>query len=281
MKKLLVLLAGLTLSSIYASPVLSPDTASMDRKGLFFCDDDCRWFSVRGGFRGDYVFDRHLSQNGPDPVNVNRYSIFANEGVVTLNFWDRLDIYGLVGAASQSIRASDSKNTGGQIAPIVSTPQYHYLNFSTGTIWGIGARATILEHNFGCCGTSYLGADINYESIGSRKNSIDLENGVPATTVNDNVSLQSYQEMQVSVQLGHKIARLTPYIAAKWSNAHLGVNTNNNWQKGNKNEGFSNKNRHWGYAVGVSLVDVARMTVTAEARFVDESAMTITGEFRF
>lgn len=262
MKKLLVLLAGLTISSLYASPVLSPDTASMDRKGLFFCDDDCRWFSVRAGFRGDYVFDRHLSSNSFGGFGVNTYSIFANEGVVTLNFWDRLDIYGLVGAASQSVNLN--------LVGTVGSQHNYQANYSTGTIWGVGARATILEFNLGCCGTSYLGADVNYESIGTVSSSSLLVDGTPAAA--PSFGGVQYKEWQVSVQLGHKIAMLTPYIAAKWSNAHVNF--------GNV-AGASNSGRHWGYAVGVALLDAGRMSVTAEARFVDESAMTITGEFRF
>lgn len=252
MKKLLALVTGLVAAgSAFASPVLSPAAAAAHTDGVFFCDD-CSCWSLRAGFRGDYVFNRHLSSSSSQPLDT--FSMFANEGVLTLNLWDRLDIYGLVGAASQTL---DTK----------SGATHVHADYETKTIWGVGARATILECNLGCCGTSYLGADINYEGIATANATTMLSNGTPGTTA----QTSRFREWQVSVQLGHRIAMLTPYIAAKWSNAHVSI----------PNFSASNRGRHWGYAVGTALVDAGRMSVTAEARFVDETAMTITGEFRF
>lgn len=254
MKKLLALVTGLVAAgSAFASPVLSPAAAAAHTDGVFFCDD-CSCWSLRAGFRGDYVFNRHLS--GANGQTIDTFSMFANEGVLTLNLWDRLDIYGLVGAASQDVATKVGA-------------AFVQANFETKTIWGVGARATILEGNWGCCGTSYLGADINYEGISTANATTVLVNGSPSFAGTGTSS--RYREWQVSVQVGHRIAMLTPYIAAKWSNAHIN----------SPNLSSSNSGRHWGYAVGTALVDAGRMSVTAEARFVDETAMTISGEFRF
>ena len=268
MKKLLVLFAGLTCHSLYASPVLSPNAAAVHTNGVFFCDD-CSCWSLRAGFRGDYVFDRKLSVGGLGEID--NFSLMSNEGVVTLNFWDRLDIYGLVGEATPGMHnvvagSNDFYN---------ETTDYYW---SARTIWGVGARATILEYNFGCCGTSYLGADINYESIGSSSGS-STDNGAPSL----NRFNANYKETQVSLQIGHKIAMLTPYIAAKWSNAIVGINLTvpSGAFAGTYRSLLRNSGNHWGYAVGVLLIDAGRMSVTAEARFIDEKAMTIMGEFRF
>ena len=261
MKKLLVLFAGLTLSSLYASPVLSPNAASIHTDGVFFCDD-CSCWSLRAGFRGDYVFDRKLSTNQSSQLTMECHSIFANEAVLTFNLWDRLDIYGLVGAATQSLVTSFQIPGRGGINVESST--------SAKTIWGVGARATILEHNFNCYGTSYLGADINYENIGSSYANTAIFNGAPSPLPTG--PMVTYEELQVSVQVGHRISILTPYIGAKWSNARAVCQ---------EIYGAANHKNHWGYAVGVLLIDAGRMSVTAEARFIDEKAMTIMGEFRF
>ena len=268
MKKLLVLFAGLTCHSLYASPVLSPNAAAVHTDGVFFCDD-CSYWSLRAGFRGDYVFDRKLSLGGLGEID--NFSLMSNEGVLTLNFWDRLDIYGLVGEATPHMDA---------IGDIPEQGTYFADRFwSARTIWGVGARATILEYNFGCCGTSYLGADINYESIGSSNGVSGTDNGAPSL----NRFNANYKETQVSLQIGHKIAMLTPYIAAKWSNAIVGYNLTvpSGTGAGNYAYSYRNTRNHWGYAVGVLLIDAGRMSVTAEARFIDEKAMTIMGEFRF
>ena len=270
MKKLLVLFAGLTCHSLYASPVLSPNAAAVHTNGVFFCDD-CSCWSLRAGFRGDYVFDRKLSVGGLGEID--NFSLMSNEGVVTLNFWDRLDIYGLVGEATPGMHnvvagSNDFYN---------ETTDYYW---SARTIWGVGARATILEYNFGCCGTSYLGADINYES-GSTGSGPTTFSGMPV----DIPITGRYKETQISLQIGHRIAMLTPYIAAKWSNANATSYGDTSAYPGSPipshQDNFRNTGNHWGYALGVLLIDAGRMSVTAEARFIDEKAMTIMGEFRF
>ena len=273
MKKLLVLFAGLTCHSLYASPVLSPNAAAVHTDGVFFCDD-CSCYSLRAGFRGDYVFDRKLSTSDA-LADIENFSLMSNEGVVTLNFWDRLDIYGLVGASSYEGSDSYTSTRG-----LGSTR--NEATSTSSAIWGVGARATILEYNFGCCGTSYLGADINYESIGSSKSSSVTWNGAPVSGLN---LTGNYKETQISLQIGHRIAMLTPYIAAKWSNAIFNVRSSSFTIQGRplpaSQRGSRNTGNHWGYAVGVLLIDAGRMSVTAEARFIDEKAMTIMGEFRF
>ena len=271
MKKLLVLFAGLTCHSLHASPVLSPNAAAVHTDGVFFCDD-CSGYSLRAGFRGDYVFDRKLSSTAN--VTSDRTSIMSNEGVLTLNFWDRLDIYGLVGASSVEIYDNFYNDN-------FSQEMIRSATSGSSTIWGVGARATILEYNFGCCGTSYLGADVNYQSIGSSKSSSPTLNGTPVTLP----VYGWYKETQISLQIGHRIAMLTPYIAAKWSNANATSYADTSAYPGSPipshQDNFRNTGNHWGYAVGVLLIDAGRMSVTAEARFIDEKAMTIMGEFRF
>ncbi|MCX6994925.1 MAG: hypothetical protein NTY13_03780, partial [Chlamydiae bacterium] len=263
--------AGLTCHSLYASPVLSPNAAAVHTDGVFFCDD-CSCWSLRAGFRGDYVFDRKLSSYSADHQGTTVASMMSNEGVVTLNFWDRLDIYGLVGATTTQLSSIAFNSSGSTVLLESSTP--------SSTIWGVGARATILEYNFGCCGTSYLGADINYES-GSTGSGPTTFSGMPV----DIPITGRYKETQISLQIGHRIAMLTPYIAAKWSNANATAYADTSAYPGSPipshQDNFRNTGNHWGYAVGVLLIDAGRMSVTAEARFIDEKAMTIMGEFRF
>ncbi|MCX6995281.1 MAG: hypothetical protein NTY13_05695, partial [Chlamydiae bacterium] len=144
MKKILSLFTGIiAVGSAYASPVLSPNAAAVHTDGVFFCDD-CSCWSLRAGFRGDYVFDRKVTSSGRG--NYDSASIMSNEGVLTLNFWDRLDIYGLVGATNISISDRWDSTLFGREVILDGNP-------GASTIWGVGARATILEYNFGCCGT--------------------------------------------------------------------------------------------------------------------------------
>ena len=249
MKKLLALLSGVAATSaLFASPVLSPSEAAVHTDGVFFCDD-CSCWSLRAGFRGDYVWNRHFN-------NVDGFQLFANEGVLTLNMWDRVDLYGVVGAASQNFTTN------------VSTGQYDTADYETSTIWGVGLRATLWETCWGCCGTTYFGIDGNYEQITSANALRATRNGA----LQNAYGTSRFQEWQVSLQAGQRINLLTPYIAIKWSSARASIPGMTN---------AHNSGRHFGYAVGTMLVDAGRMSITGEARFVDEKAATINAEFRF
>lgn len=264
MKKLLMMLSGaLVASSAYASPVLNPADPVINTEGVFYCCPE-DWWALRVGFRGDYVFDRKLQDASH---SYDRYSFYSNEGVLTVNFWKRLDLYGFVGATSQDY-ASKFFMVGG-IAELVG-------NFETETIWGVGLKALLYHWNWGCdCGTSFITADVNYETVSEAALTTLNYNGTPTDFVGGGVGSNRYRETQVSLAWGHRIKKLIPYIAAKWSNAHI-----SRPQDPEPFSGLENQ-QHWGWALGVSLVDVCRMTVTAEARFVDETAMTVTGSFRF
>ena len=253
MKKLVAMLSGIAATSaLFASPVLSPDLPALYNDGVFFCDP-CSCWSLRAGFRGDYVWNRHLE-------NVDTFQIFANEGVLTLNLWDRVDVYGLVGAASQNF----TTNT--------ATGHYDTAQFETSTIWGVGIRGILWETCWGCWGTTYFGIDGNYEQITSSHERGVTHDGSNVRTAGLYDQDQHYREWQVSLQMGQKICLLTPYVAIKWSSARANIASF---------DGATNSHRHFGYAVGTTLADAGRMSITAEARFVDEKAATINAEFRF
>ena len=251
MKKLTILCTLLTGSLIYASPVLSPSLPAVHPDGLFFYDR-CNWWDLRAGFRGDYVFNRPLKNQTNQPVSSHLY---ANEGVLTLNIFDRIEVYSFVGGATQG-----TESTIGSVDEITQ--------YESQTIWGVGIRGILYKSRcFGCLGTTFFGVDANYESMKDANPTTTLQNGSPIA----NSVTSHFREWQVSLQLGQKIKFLTPYIAIKGSSAINILSTNVELRS----------QQHFGYAVGVSLADAGRMSITAEARFVDEKAATIDAEFRF
>lgn len=272
MKKLLMMLSGvLVVSGVSASPVLNPAAPAINTEGVFYCCPE-DWWAVRVGFRGDYVFDRKLEDSSR---SYDRYSFYSNEGVLTLNFWKRVDLYGFVGATSQDYESKFFGTTG--------TDEL-IAEFETKTIWGIGLKALLYHWNWGCnCGTSFITADVNYETVGAVQPTTFLFDGGSADVVGSGMGSNRFRETQISLAWGHRIKKLIPYVAAKWSNAHVSRASIllTGGPGGDVSMSGLDNQRHWGWALGVSLVDVCRMTVSAEARFVDETAMTVTGSFRF
>lgn len=266
MKKLLSVITGLVVgSALYAMPVLNPAAPALLTDGVFMCDQGDCW-GVKFGYRGDFVFDKHM-RSGTFGRHTD-YSLYANEGVLTLNFWDRVDIYGFVGAANWE--TDGVADFGG------GASDYAIFKSNTRTIGGVGIKAVIWETCWGSCGTTYIGLDGQYEWLGSAPARSATIDGATESTGGYS---RRYREGQISLGLAHRIANLVPYIAAKWSNGRAPVR-NSPTIDSHTFDGLSST-RHWGYVVGVSLVDAGRMSVTAEARFVDETALSVAADIRF
>jgi len=261
-------------SMLYAMPVLNPAAPALLTDGTFMCDEGQCW-GVKFGYRGDFVFNKHFRD---EFTHVDHFNLYANEGVLTINLWDRLDIYGFVGAASFDI------DTVAQDGLAPATGDYFIAHSNTTTIGGVGIKAILWETCWGNCGTTYVGLDAQYEWMSpARLNRVSIEGANAAT----NNSSRRYKEGQVALGISHRICNLVPYVAIKWSKARannggLPVGVVVPLAVGDTvNISPYRSQRSFGYAFGVSLVDAGRMSVTAEARFIDETALTIAGDIRF
>lgn len=287
MKKVLALVAGLmTYSAVYALPVYNPDQPELLKYGVFTCGDSC--WGLELGFRGDYVFDRKVKHSGHRANLADRhkdvcdYSISTNAGQLTLNLWDRVDIYGWVGAAETHYE--DQVRLVTSITPF----ETDWLNISgstrEGTAWGVGARAVLWQ-----CGRTAVGIDGQYAHSEAKFKCLTI-NGVPVQEVTG-LDLDSSRfkirnsEWQVSLGISHRICWFVPYVAVKYSNFRGRFRSGDFLFSGAL--GTANADGHFrnrdvvGFVAGISLVDSERMHITAEGRFFDERALTVAADFRF
>jgi len=273
MRKILSIV-GLTLgSALCALPVLNPAAPALLKEGVFKCDK-CDFWGLKIGYRGDFVFNRHFNVNNTD---IREFDLCANEAVIALNMWNRVDIYGFIGSASFDVSAS------AQDPNLSSQNDAFVMHSRTRTIGGIGVKATIWEICWLSYGMTYIGIDAQYEWLGSAPIDRATIQGVNA---NPNGVGRRYREGQASLGIAHKIKCFVPYIAGKWSNARA----NASGQIGVKNSstpgtvlnlGKYHASNHWGLAIGLTLLDEKRASITAEMRFFDENAFSIAGDFRF
>ena len=280
MKKLfMTMLIVLTCGATYALPVGNPSDASLLCDGLFLeghCGDPCdpciSWceaFSVRLGFYGDYVFNRHMEINRhEDSSDVEHTQISTNAAFVAANFWDRLDIFATFGATNMIIDTNASAFGG---------PNGTRLEIETESdfSWSVGARGTIWE-----CGCTSLGAEAQYFETRPDIRRVTLAS--VTSSYPDAILNAKYQEWQVGVGISHRINMFVPYIALKWSHAKTDMD---NAIFGGTLTGvtlYKNESKkHIGYAVGVSLVDCEKASLTVEGRFGDEKALYVGGQIRF
>jgi hypothetical protein len=280
MKKLLTVMTAMVAgSALYAAPVLNPAEPALITDGVFLCDDDC--WGLKAGYRGNFVYDKsfHNGIGDDEAHNIYNFGYYSNSGVLTLNLWDRLDIYGFVGAANIDLDAYAGLGTNNDFVDV------SYFS-NTRTNWGVGAKVVLWETCWGCVGTTYIGLDAVYE----RLNSAPIQHARIVDSTSDfdewtkNGSKLGFYETQVSLGIAHRICNLVPYIAVKWSNGGVNGSGYYDFGTGDSQDFYTpsaHSNRHWGYAFGVTLVDANRMTVTAEARFVDETALSVAAEFKF
>jgi major outer membrane protein len=283
MKKLiLTVLTILSCSAAYALPIGNPSEASLLCDGVCFpgmCYDFCEpgvnlcdAFSLRTGFYGDYVFNRHLEiDTNEDDSNIEHTKIFTNAAFLAANVWNRLDLFAALGATNLLLDTNASAFTGipGERFVVETETDFSY---------GIGLRATILE-----CGCTSLGAEAQY--FHTRPNVRRVTSGSAVSAYPDNQIDAKYHEWQIGVGIAHRINMFVPYIAVKWSRAKLnfdhalidfatpGVPLSQLFNLDN--------DKNIGFAVGVSLVDCEKAAVTAEVRFGDEKAAYVNGQFRF
>jgi major outer membrane protein len=286
MKKLsMTLLTILASGAIYALPVGNPSDASLLCDGLLWeghCGDPCdpclSWcdaFSARIGFYGDYVFNRHLEDNTNElHKNLEHTKIFTNAAFLAANFWDRFDVFTTLGATNIFIdtNATAFENT--------TNGARFELETETRFSWSLGVRGTLWE-----CGCTSLGAEAQY--FFTRPDITRLTIGSLSSIYPDDVDAK-YWEWQIGLGISHRINIFVPYVAVKWSraklkfdNATFTFNSIDGLVFGDTTLVDLENRKDWGYAVGVSLVDCEKASLTVEGRFSDEKALYVNGQIRF
>lgn len=288
MKKLIAtVLTILSCGAAYALPLGNPSEASLLCDGLFmegacydFCQPGVAWcdsISLRFGYYGDFVFNRHLEGDethfGSD---IQDTEIYTNAGYLALNIFDRADLFATFGGTNFWLRAN-AVNFGGP------SGEKFILETETDFSWSIGARVTFWQ-----CGCTRFGLVGQY---------FETKPDVRRITIRDQVSIYpdpdfdlKYHEWQVGFGLSHRIWNLVPYFGAKISGVKVNFDnarTTLLLQTGSVQTPYliTLRDLHnrfeGGFVIGVSLVDCEKMTMTVEYRFPDEKALYVNGQIRF
>lgn len=258
-----------------ALPINNPSDPNLLCDGLFFygccghpSDPYLKWwnaFSLRAGFYGDYVFDRHLKTWESSSRIIERTKMYTNAASIILNIWDRTDIFTTLGETNLTI------DTNSSAFGFMNRDRIH-LETENEFSWSVGARTKIWE-----CGSTMFGVEGQYFSTHPRVSRIDLAGNrfYPSKG-------SKYQEWQIGLGIAHRIHLFVPYVGVKWSGC--------NWRLRGESlalgeeiirlHSLKNKN-HFGFAVGCSLVECEKISLTVEGRWGDEKAVSVFAEGRF
>ncbi|MCH9611417.1 MAG: Major outer membrane porin [Chlamydiales bacterium] len=333
MKTRYLLLTLALQSAVWALPVGNPSEASLLCDGIFFeghCGDPCDpcltvcdAFSMRFGYWGDYQFNRYLEKDSASEAkrDTDVTRVITNAAYFAGNFWDRFDIFGTLGATSVNLWSDQilypghsvfQDTTGPTTAPVVTTTTFgttasgqvlSHLQTNTGFSWSIGGRITLWE-----CECTAIGLEGQYLQSRPHLKFLDLYQN-QNVTVNNVITTRDfrqafgngyrvrYEDWQVGLGISHRINKLVPYAAIRWSGAKLkcgnaqlaNVPTPSLATTGvdrvtttfNANLPNFKQIKSTGYAVGVSLTDCQKMALTLEGGFASSLEMSLVGQVRF
>ncbi len=245
----LVVFCAQSAQSAYALYNANPSSPMMPEQGLFFSH---AWLSLKGGYTFDDVFDRKLKmQNPPDDDvkrDIKKYLFRAQFGVVTIDFGDRMEIYGGLGNMWTKFSQKEFADT------------TLTLRTQTRFAWTIGGRLLLAYWK-------------------------DLQFGLNASCLRYSAPLESspedghmrYSEWQVGAGLSYHFWWLYPYIGIKFANAWAHY-----FDLDPLHESFKLKNRkECGLVLGCGLAAEKALAVNVEGRFFDETAFTISADIKF
>jgi len=259
MKRILFAFLFLLTPALFALYSGNPSLPSMIEEGFFFCKEN--WFAVKAGYERDWVFDRNMKMVSKFSGRMDEFSYITDQGVLVFNLINRIEVYGLAGAAR--FKATHIPMRG------VRNEYETHDQFA----WGMGARGIIYPWE-----KVTLGADIKY---GRSQPTLRwmTTNGVPVNPRKG--SKLNFHEWQIGIGASYQVDIFYPYLTVKYSNAssrlkHLPPG----FLLGTRHFNMKNR-RKFGLALGCSLSNTNRFDITVEARLIDEQAITLAGEVKF
>lgn len=257
-------LLSLALSPLLiAAPVGNPAAPQLIEEGAFLSRDN--WISARCGYEGDFVSDAQMKQTEESHGRVDCFQQSTNAGTLTIDFFDRVDIYGVLGSSRSEIswRFTDADE---EIHQVQIGTHYDFL-------WGVGTR--IILHQWNCL-TAGIAGSYRWARYDPSYVTWDALNVSASGTHVD------WREWQAGLGLSYKIGLLTPYLGGKYSGARakLGTFSVPIAENGSGNLHMKNRNS-FGIFIGCTLTTGCYFMLNVEGQLIDEQGISISADLRF
>lgn len=230
------------------------------KQGIWLGDS---WISFRLGYFDDWIYKQRFQDEFKlDGVTHTRtfLKLSTYSGMLTLNFLDRLDLYGLVG--SSRLQVDEEIFTKRALS------------------WAVGGKGVLLKHrNF------FLGADVKYFQT-NQKPRFFVVDGLPFNIVS-NYRLK-VQEFQGALGISYRAWIFAPFISATYILTHIEPEPAVvlvRFPDMDEIVDVESKSiickKPWGMALGLTLVDCCKATLAFEWRLFNQNAINVNGEVRF
>jgi hypothetical protein len=259
------LLIFLTLfpGSVFALYNGNPSSPMMPEVGLWISQED--WLGFKLGYEFDDVYDRRLQVEGKHLQScrkkVQEYESLSNFGAVTVNFNDRVEVFGLLGTMSSKITHrlfSDTKIS------------YHAdAQFA----WGVGGRAILAywgDLQF-AVNAAYVKSDPGLSSL--------KVNGNPFPNRHAKID---FSQWQVGIGISYQFHWFIPYIGVDYSDYRARIEHLSALMSILSNQHITFKDFYsCGLAMGFGICLHRAFSANFEARFLNENAVSLSADFKF
>lgn len=248
------------MQALYIGNVASPEIIE---EGMFLSKD--YWMAIKAGYQGDYTADRKMQAYRGARGSVDQFKTITNQGVLTINFADRVELYANAGVMNFFISHR----------PKYDFKQREYQSDGH-TTWGYGGRGVILHWRntvFGLVGAmQYTDAHFKWESINGKTS----EQNYHKTRIH-------YNEWDLGASIAQRIEILTPYFSVEYSRVRAHIkNVAPPLRSSGINDQFKMKNRIYvGMALGCTVSMGSYFDMNVEARLVDQLSFSAAANVKF
>jgi hypothetical protein len=241
----------------------NPSFPMMPEQGTFISRED--WFGAKAGYQFDDVYDRRLClahrRVEGQSKKVQEYDSLSNQGVLTFNFNDRVEIFGTCGVFSFGLSQHPFEDT---------TVKYRA---GTHLAWGVGGRAILAYW-----GDLQIGVNAAY-----------LQSNLPLSSVKVNHEPYStghaqaqFREWQVGAGISYRSSWFIPYLGVDYSDFRTKIEHLNSLEFLFKNNHMVFKEEYpFGIFLGLGISPYKRFNINFECRFLNENAVSASGDFKF
>ncbi|HRW58679.1 MAG TPA: hypothetical protein P5048_03545 [Chlamydiales bacterium] len=217
------------------------------------------FLSLRLGYESSYSIDDLMESNGR---RIDLFEGNAQMGVVTVNFYNRFDVFGLFGKKQSAGAYRFDDNQVG----ISFQSKYRQA-------WAGGAKVVLFEWGKASLG---FGGRYQYSSLPLERM---VKNGVPLNVYDATVEEKAWQ---LDFGFSYITDLFAPYIQATYRDANKKIGTLLDViADDGANIIRMNNQKKYGMAIGTAVTNQKNFFLNFEARIIDEQELVIMGEYRF
>lgn len=257
----LFLLLLLPFSPLAAMLIGNPAQPALQKNGIW--KSPPAWWSIRVTYFEDYVYRQRFQDEFKDPElsHTKTFSKFTTDAAqLTLNFRNRLDLYAILGGSK--IQLDNEVFTSRQFA------------------WGTGLKLVIFHS-----GKLRIGTDFKYFET-DQKPLYFISDDFPLNVLSS--FILQYSEIQAALGASYRIGPVVPYIHATYLITKIEPIPPTvavllpfmNLEDDMVMKSVIGQ-RRWGLALGATIVDCSKGTLSLESRFFNQNSIDVNVEIRF